>query len=64
MKIVPQAHAYIIERFGGYHELSLIHIYSLLGNIGILLNRAKYGPAKEKAGELAPVLEKIGRAHV
>lgn len=38
--------------------------YSLLGNIGILLNRAKYGPAKEKAGELAPVLEMIQRRYM
>lgn len=39
-------------------------LYVLLGNLGILLNRSKYGPAKEKAGELAPVLEMIQRRYM
>lgn len=38
--------------------------YSLIGNIAILLNRAKHGPAKGGAGELAPVLEMIQRRYM
>lgn len=38
--------------------------YSLLGSLGILLNRIKHGPSRETDGELAPVLEMIQRRYM
>ncbi len=53
--------------YNKYRESEIIAstaAYRLIGNVGILLNRAKYGPAKEKSGELAPVLEMIQRRYM
>lgn len=38
--------------------------YRLLCNIGVLLNRCKYGASNERDGELAPVLEMIQKRYM
>ena len=53
--------------YNKYRESEMIAstaAYSLLGNVGVILNRCKYDTSKDRAGELTPVLEMIQKRYM